>query len=73
MRRSQTEATAQVCRALLTDDSGQNLVEYGLVVGLIGLAPIASTTSMATQLKAAFSSMGSALAQAAGVPLRLPA
>ena len=61
MRRSQTEA-AQVCRALLTDDSGQNLVEYGLVVGLIGLATIASTTSMATQLKAAFSSMGSALA-----------
>lgn len=48
-------------RLLLCDESGQNLVEYGLVVGLIGMAVVASTTNMGTHLKSAFSSMGSAL------------
>lgn len=50
-------------RLLVRDEAGQNLVEYGLVVGLIGLAAVAVTSGMSTQLRAAFSTMGSALSR----------
>ena len=50
-------------RTLLRDESGQSLTEYGLVVGLLALAAIVSITGMTDQLKASFSSLGSALAR----------
>ncbi len=46
----------------LTDESGQDLIEYALVGALIALAATAGMTSVATQIGAAFTSVGTKLA-----------
>lgn len=61
-KRQHLKALTLVSCLLARDESGQNLVEYGLIVGLIGLAVIVSTTGMGTHLKAAFNTVGSVLA-----------
>ena len=48
--------------AMLRDESGQDLVEYALVVALIALGATASMTSLATSFSTAFSKVGSKLA-----------
>ena len=47
--------------ALMRDESGQDLVEYALVVSLIALGATASMSSLATSLSTAFSKVGSKL------------
>jgi pilus assembly protein Flp/PilA len=42
----------------LHDESGQDLVEYALVVALISLGATASMSAVATSISAAFSSVG---------------
>lgn len=54
----------RILDTLRSDDSGQNLVEYGLVVGLVGLAALTAMTGLGTKLGAAFSSIGSQLTSA---------
>ena len=49
---------------LVNDESGQNLIEYALVAGLIGLAAVAAMTSLGTSIKNAFISVGSSLTSA---------
>lgn len=61
-KRQHIDVFTLVSCLLARDESGQNLVEYGLIVGLIGLAVIVSTTGMGSQLRAAFNTMGSVLA-----------
>lgn len=46
---------------MLRDDCGQDLVEYALVVALIALAATAGMTGLATQISAAFASVGTKL------------
>jgi len=48
-------------RYLLSEDEGQDLVEYALVVALIALAATAGMGSLATSLNGAFTSLGTTL------------
>jgi Flp pilus assembly pilin Flp len=47
--------------AIIHDESGQDLVEYALVVSLIALGATASMSSLATSFSTAFSKVGSKL------------
>jgi pilus assembly protein Flp/PilA len=49
----------------LQDESGQDLIEYALVVSLIAFAAVAGMNSLATQINAAFNAIGSTLATTA--------
>ena len=51
-------------RSLANDESGQNLIEYALVAGLVGLAAITAMTSLGTAIGSAFSKVGSSLTSA---------
>jgi pilus assembly protein Flp/PilA len=42
----------------LADESGQDLIEYVLIGGVVGLAAIAGMSSLATNLNTAFSTIG---------------
>lgn len=44
-----------ILKRLLKDEEGQDLVEYGLLIILIGLVAIASMSSLATSISTAFS------------------
>jgi len=41
---------ALILRALKDDESGQDLIEYALVAGLIGLGAVAAMSSLATTI-----------------------
>ena len=47
--------------ALVNDQSGQDLIEYALVVSLIALAATVGMGSVATSISTAFSKVGSKL------------
>jgi len=57
-------AVANFLRNLKNDESGQDLIEYALVCGLIALATISSTTSLATAIANAFTGFGTQLSSA---------
>lgn len=46
---------------LLNDESGQDLIEYALVAGLIGLVAVVAMTSVGTSITAAFNSIATKL------------
>jgi pilus assembly protein Flp/PilA len=46
---------------LVKDESGQDLVEYGLIAGLIGLGTIAGLSRLAGNLATELSTIGSTL------------
>lgn len=46
---------------LLKDESGQDLIEYGLLVALVAFAATAGMTTLATDLNVAFTNIGSKL------------
>lgn len=46
------------------EEHGQDLIEYALVAGLIGISAIVSMNSFATKLKTAFNAIGSQLTSA---------
>jgi pilus assembly protein Flp/PilA len=46
---------------MLLDDSGQDLIEYALVVALIAFAAVAGMDALATKINSAFSVIGSKL------------
>ncbi len=50
--------------ALLKDESGQDLIEYALVAGLIGLAAVLAMTTLGTTISSAFSKVSSQLTSA---------
>ncbi len=55
----------QLLRALKNlhqEESGQDLIEYALVVALIALAATAGMSTLATAINTAFSKLGSILA-----------
>lgn len=54
----------RVVSSLLRDDAGQDLIEYALVAGLIGLGAVVAMTSLSTTIGAAFTSVGSSLTSA---------
>jgi pilus assembly protein Flp/PilA len=50
--------------ALLQDESGQDLIEYALVAGLIGLGAVLAMQGLSTRIGNAFSSIGTTLSSA---------
>jgi pilus assembly protein Flp/PilA len=51
----------EALKNLLRDDSGQDLIEYALVAGLIGLGAVTAMSGLATTIGNAFNSVGSSL------------
>lgn len=47
--------------AFIKDESGQDLIEYALVAGLIGLGAVAAMTGLAGKITAAFNAVGTSL------------
>jgi pilus assembly protein Flp/PilA len=50
--------------SFIKDESGQDLIEYALVASLVGLASVATLTTLSTAIKATFTSIGSAITAA---------
>lgn len=53
-----------VVSALLQDESGQDLIEYALVAGLIGLGAVVAMTALSGKVGGAFNTVGSQLTNA---------
>ena len=51
----------QLLNDLVTDESGQDLIEYALVAALVGLGAVASMNTLSTQIATAFGSVGNTL------------
>jgi len=49
----------KLVRALVRDESGQDMIEYSLVIALIGLAAIVSIKGLSTHIASAFTTIGS--------------
>jgi pilus assembly protein Flp/PilA len=54
----------QIVSNLIAEESGQDLIEYALVAGLIGLAAVTAMTSLAGKISTAFNAVGSQLTSA---------
>ena len=50
--------------AFVKDESGQDLIEYALVAGLIGLGAVVAMSGLATKIGTAFSTVGNQLTNA---------
>ena len=51
----------QLLSNLMNDESGQDLIEYALVAGLIGLGAVTAMSGLATKIGTAFTSIGTTL------------
>ncbi len=49
---------------LLLQDSGQDLIEYALIAGLLGLASIAALSRLSTNIGTALNTVGSTITSA---------
>jgi pilus assembly protein Flp/PilA len=54
----------EALRNLLRDDSGQDLIEYALVAGLIGLGAVTALGTLSKDIGSAFTSVGTELTNA---------
>jgi pilus assembly protein Flp/PilA len=50
--------------AFIEDESGQDLIEYALVAGLIGLGAVIAMTSLSGKIGNVFTSVGNSLTNA---------
>jgi pilus assembly protein Flp/PilA len=50
--------------AFMNDESGQDLIEYALVAGLIGLGAVVAMSGLATKIGTAFNTVGNSLTNA---------
>jgi pilus assembly protein Flp/PilA len=51
-------------RNFISDESGQDLIEYALVASLIALGAVTAMGTLATDIKNAFTSIGTAITTA---------
>ena len=58
--------------ALLLDESGQDLAEYAVLIGLIAIAVIAAVTLLGETISNVFNSIGSSLSGGIGPVLPTP-
>jgi pilus assembly protein Flp/PilA len=49
---------------ILRDEDGQDLIEYALVAGLIGVGAVVSLSGLDTKIKTAFNNVGNQLTNA---------
>jgi pilus assembly protein Flp/PilA len=57
-------AVARMMLNLLQDESGQDLIEYALVAGLIGLGAVVAMSSLSSNIASAFGGVGNQLSSA---------
>jgi pilus assembly protein Flp/PilA len=55
---------AGILRAVMNDESGQDLIEYALVAGLIGLGAVLAMGSLANNISSSFNNVSGALTNA---------
>lgn len=55
---------ARIWSALKSDESGQDLIEYALVAGLIGLGAVVAMSGLATSIGSSFSTIATSLTNA---------
>jgi pilus assembly protein Flp/PilA len=55
---------AVIMKNLMNDESGQDLIEYALVAGLIGLGAVVAMSGLSTTIANAFGSVGNQLTNA---------
>jgi len=48
-------------KGLFREDSGQDLIEYALVAGLIGLAAVLAMSGLSTKIGSSFNTVGNHL------------
>jgi pilus assembly protein Flp/PilA len=53
-----------VFASFVKDESGQDLIEYALVAGLIGLGAVVAMTGLSGKISTAFNTVGSGLTNA---------
>lgn len=58
------KASIKLFTNLLKDESGQDLIEYALVAGLIGLGAVTMMTGLSNTIGNAFNSVGSKVTSA---------
>lgn len=58
-----TQVIKQLLNRLHQDEAGQGLVEYALIIALVGFAAVIGMDSLAVDINEAFSNIGSVLAQ----------
>jgi len=51
----------QILKNLMTEESGQDLIEYALVAALVGLGSVTAMGSLANSISTAFGGVGTAL------------
>ena len=51
-------------KRLHRDDNGQDLVEYALIICLMGLGPVATMKTLANHIASSFTTVGSTLTSA---------
>jgi len=51
----------QILNNLMTDESGQDLIEYALVAALVGLGSVAAMGSLANSISTTFGGVGTSL------------
>jgi pilus assembly protein Flp/PilA len=56
-----TKMIKQAAVAFIKDESGQDLIEYALVAGLVALGAIAAMTGLSGKIGSAFNSVGDSL------------
>ena len=54
----------QAVAIFMKDESGQDLIEYALVAGLIGLGAVVAMSGLATKIGTAFGTVGNQLTNA---------
>lgn len=55
------KSTTMILKNLMSDESGQDLIEYGLIAALIALAAVTIMGSIGNSLKTVFSDINSNL------------
>ena len=58
-----TQVILHSLNRLRQDESGQGLVEYALIIALVGFAAVIGMDTLAVDINTAFSNIGSVLAQ----------
>ena len=54
----------QIFKQLVTEDSGQDLIEYALVAALVGLGAVAAMKGLSNSLGSTFNGVGNSLTNA---------
>ena len=55
------KSMTQLLKNLIAEESGQDLIEYALVAGLVGLGAVTAMSGLSTKISTAFTTIGTTL------------